>query len=150
LFGDISSLGDDDLPDDLVDATDIDTLLAAIAASSSDSLFDLNDDSVVNASDATTLFDILDTQYGDANLDSSVNGLDLAVWQANYGTMGGWAAGNFNGDAMVDGRDFLLWQRNFGFGGSLTTIVQTIPEPTTVAVFVLGSLAFALSRRTRG
>ena len=134
LFGDISPLGEDNLPDDLVDATDIDTLLAAIQSGSSDSLFDMNDDTVVNASDATTLFDILDTQYGDANLDGSVDGLDLAIWQMNYGTASGWAAGNFNGDAEVNGRDFLIWQRNYGFTANLMANVHGSPEPTSASL----------------
>jgi hypothetical protein len=147
LFGDVSPLGDDDLPDDLIDATDIDTLLAAIHSGISDSLFDLNDDTIVNASDVTTLFEILDTHYGDANLDGNVNGVDLAIWQANYGMAGGWAAGNFNGDAVVDGRDVLLWQRNFGFTSNLEPSVNGIPEPTSASLMTGLLCLLGISRK---
>src|SRR5690606_34742975 len=118
LFGDVSPLGDDDLPDDLVNADDIDALLAAIDSCSTEPLFDLNSDTHVEPADVGVLLGILGTQYGDANLDGQVNAADLAIWQGNYGTAGRWASGDFNGDANIDGRDFLIWQRHFGFGGN--------------------------------
>ena len=147
LLGDVSPLGEDGLPDDLVNATDIDALLGAIQNDSSDPLFDLNADTMVDGADAATLFDILGTQFGDANLDGQVNAADLAVWQTNYGSSGGWAAGDFNGNAVVDGRDFLIWQRYAGFTGGLLAEVIAVPEPTSAAL-LLGYLIFGMCRRT--
>jgi hypothetical protein len=146
LFGDVSPLGENDLPDDLVNAADIDALLAALNSGSTDSLFDLNSDTVINAGDTEILFDILGTQFGDANLDGTVNGDDLALWQENYGTPGGWAAGDFNGDTNVDGRDFLIWQRNFGFGVNLAAKLQSVPEPGSLVILLVGSLSLVCRR----
>lgn len=148
LFGDVTPLGDDDLPDDLIDAADIDALLAAIHAGSTDPLFDLNNDTEVTSADVSLLFNVLGTQYGDANLDGLVNGADLAIWQANYGMAGGWANGDFNGDTNVDGRDFFLWQRNFGFNPNPSVAVSIVPEPATIAAVTFGIvLVFGFSRQ---
>jgi hypothetical protein len=149
LFGDVSPLGEDELPNDLVDAADLDALLAAVGEGNTDPLFDLNGDAVVSADDVTTLFGILDTQYGDANLDGHVDDLDLAIWQANYGTNVGWSGSNFDGDADVDGRDFLVWQRNFGFGADLAAIVNGVPEPAAMRLLLLAASILA-SRRAQG
>jgi hypothetical protein len=149
LLGDVSPVGEDNLPDDFIDAFDIDALLSAIRAGSSDALFDLNADSVLNTGDASTLFEILGTQYGDANLDGQVDGADLAIWQTNYGTNAGWTNGNFNGDATVDGRDFLIWQRYFGSNAGLAGSVLAIPEPTAIVSFTIVALGIASSRRIR-
>lgn len=146
LLGDVSPRGDDDLPDDLVDTADIDALLTALSLGSADLLFDLNDDSVVNAVDAATLFDLLGTQYGDANLDGTVGSADLAIWQANYARGSGWADGDFNGDASVDGRDFLTWQRHVGSSVSPSPM-RAIPEPAAIAALSLGIvLVLGISR----
>jgi hypothetical protein len=145
LFGDVSPLGDDSLPDDLVDVADIDALLGAVRGNSSDLLFDLNNDELIGAGDVSTLFGILGTQYGDANLDGVVNAADLTTWQANYGSVGGWAKGDFDGSGKVDGRDFLIWQRHAGFGGSLVA-VNAVPEPSSILlavsfVFTVGTIS---------
>ena len=146
LWGDVSPLGIDNLPDDKVDAADIDALLAAVAAQNTDPLFDLDGNTFVDAQDVTSLFDRLGTNYGDANLDSNVDGTDLGIWQANYGTNAGWARGDFDGRATVDGRDFLLWQRNFGFSEGQLATSQTIPEPSTFLASLMGILALACRR----
>lgn len=147
LMGDVSPLGTDDLPDDLVNAVDIDALLAEIQSESADPLFDLNADTMVDDADAATLFDILGTQFGDATLDGFVNAADLAVWQTNYGTSEGWAAGDFNGNSVIDGRDFLIWQRYAGFGGGSHAGAVSVPEPGAW-VIAIGLVDFLLRRRS--
>lgn len=146
LQGDVSPLGDDDLPDDFVDAADIDAMLTAINAGSSDPLFDLNNDELIDAGDTLALFDVLGTQYGDANLDRAVNTADLDLWRDNYGTSGGWAAGDFNGSGRIDGRDFLIWQRYAGFGSSQLSNLQAVPEPSS-GLMLLVLLMLGGSRR---
>ena len=96
--------------DTVVDAMDVDMLAAAAHSDSDNLLFDLNDDGMAtfavgqpNAefpSDSDVLiYDILETRYGDADLDGQVFLSDLTRLATNYRQAGqfGWAQGNFNG-----------------------------------------------------
>ncbi len=57
---------------------------------------------------------------GDFDTDNDVDGDDLNLWQAGYGTSSGAAIddGDADADGDVDGFDFLVWQRNFGAAAS--------------------------------
>jgi len=51
---------------------------------------------------------------GDANGDSSVDGLDYNAWQNGYDKPNAtFATGDFNGDGSVDGLDYNVWQNNY-------------------------------------
>jgi hypothetical protein len=149
LFGDVSPLGDDNLPDDLVNDADIDAMLSSVRGNSSDLLFDLDSNELIGTGDVATLFEVLGTQYGDANLDGSVNSLDLGIWQTNYGSFGGWSKGDFDGNGKVDGRDFLVWQRHAGFLEGPLANSHAIPEPSTVRLVIFVVL-LSLAKTRRG
>ena len=53
---------------------------------------------------------------GDFNADSSVDALDVGIWQTSYGTSQslGFLPGDGDYDGWVGGRDFLIWQRKLG------------------------------------
>jgi subtilisin-like proprotein convertase family protein len=96
-----------------VDAADVDLLRIEIQNGTHSLPFDLTGDLLVNAADMDELIlHVLDTLYGDANLDRTVDGVDFLAWNAHKFTTGGWAQGNFNLDSAVDGLDFLLWNSN--------------------------------------
>jgi hypothetical protein len=80
---------------------------------------------------------------GDFNRDGSVNGLDLAQWQEDYGVNGDSDA---DGDGDSDGRDFLIWQRNFT-GDEPPAAIKSVPEPATWSL--LGSMLAAATLRRR-
>jgi hypothetical protein len=88
---------------------------------------------------------------GDYNLDGSVDGADLAVWETTFVDPGDhfqaytplMADGNQNG--FIDGGDLLVWQREFGKGLPLSETAQA-PEPTTL-LLALASAAGLLRRR---
>ena len=83
---------------------------------------------------------VLSDLDGDYNLDGTVDGADLTLLANDFGsTLKAEADGN--GDGVVDGADFLLWQRNLG-ASSVLSAVQSVPEPTTLALAALGLLAF--------
>jgi hypothetical protein len=96
-----------------VDAQDIDDLFAELRAANSNLRYDLTRDGSVDRSDIDELvLNILDTYYGDANLDGSVDGNDANVVQRSLFKEGGWAAGDFTGDRSIDGSDFNRWYQN--------------------------------------
>ena len=105
--------------DAVVDGADIDALFAAIAAQSGGFYFDLDNNRLTNEDDLATLVnDVLQTRFGDANLDGAVDELDFGIWRQNrFAEDKGWAEGDFNGDKRVDAEDFLIWQENSS-GGS--------------------------------
>jgi autotransporter-associated beta strand protein len=77
---------------------------------------------------------------GDANLDGSVDPLDLGVWQESYGlTSGaGWNNGDFDYDGDVDGRDFLIWQRGVTSQPDTLQGLQAVPEPADLTLVLCG------------
>ncbi|MEM8782403.1 MAG: PEP-CTERM sorting domain-containing protein [Planctomycetota bacterium] len=60
--------------------------------------------------------DILNTDYGDVDLDGDIDTDDLAIAQGNLDNAGGWASGDVNGDAVVDATDIAFIQAALGGG----------------------------------
>ena len=142
--------------DEAVDALDID-LLAARAADDPGvvdplDLFDLDTDWDISFgtavdTDSTLMIDLLlDTAYGDANLDGAVDLADFTALSGSFGGPGGWADGDFNGDGLVDLSDYTILAGNFGFTGGTGALM--IPEPTTALMLTAGPLALLGRRRT--
>ena len=96
---------------------DIDAVFAAVASGSTDSVYDLNSDGQVTASDANYLVtEILKTRPGDLTLDGNVDFADFLQLSANFGKQGqGWSGGDTDGDGMVGFTDFLALSTQFGF-----------------------------------
>jgi hypothetical protein len=128
--------------DNQVDAEDIDLLFSAFAAGSDEVAFDLDGSGTVDAEDLDYLVhDILATQFGDANLDGVVDGVDFSVWQSHrFQGATGWASGDFNGDRVTDGRDFGVWNRNKFTGGMRAEArYAAVPRAASVVASVGGT-----------
>jgi ELWxxDGT repeat protein len=116
-----SLLGDFDR-NGLLEAADIDALVAAIAGAANPLQFDLNNDALVNSQDlkgwlqlggAANLPSGNPYRPGDANLDGAVDGSDFGIWNANkFTSVAVWSRGDFNADGAVDGSDFGTWNTN--------------------------------------
>ena len=82
----------------------------------------------------------------DFNLDGSVNGEDLLIWQNGYGTPTDATRedGDADGDGDVDGRDFLAWQSQSTSSEALSNVeALAVPEPAAIwaaAVVLVNSL----------
>lgn len=83
------------------------------------SMFDLNSDSVVDRRDVDFLVNsMLETTYGDVDLDGRIGLFDLVRLHANLGRAGaGWADGDITGDGRVDRADVAILTSNLGSGG---------------------------------
>jgi predicted outer membrane repeat protein len=88
---------------------------------------------------------------GDANGDGEVGIADLSALADNYGrTNATWLMGDFNGDGEVGIADLSALADNYGnTGDPCDPDAMTVPEPATMAVLGLGSLAVLCRRRRR-
>ena len=146
----IQRLGDADLDDDgIIDGTDVDLLVAEIAAGTGGLTFDLTGDGLVDNQDLDQW--LADAGHvnlpsgntyllGDANLDGFVDALDFIAWNGNkYTQLAAWTAGDFNADGLVDGEDFIVWN-SFKFQAAAAV---PVPEGSALALVISMVLAAA-------
>jgi len=74
---------------------------------------------------------------GDFNLDDTVDGVDLQVWNTSFGVDAGADA---DCDHDSDGNDFLIWQQNFGMSQDGPMIVG-VPEPAAMVLCLAAILS---------
>lgn len=100
-------------------------------------VFDLNGDDVIDMQDVDEWLDGAASyngfaspyNYGDANLDGVVDGLDFIAWNDNRFTASlQWDEGNFDGNGFIDGQDFVAWNEN------KFTSSGVVPEPTSLTL----------------
>ena len=89
-----------------------------------------------------TLHELLD---GDADLNGKVDRADFLAIQAGMSAAEpDWFSGDFNFDGEVDSTDYLIWKENLGL-----SVAGTVPEPTGLALTVLGGAILMRRRRRR-
>lgn len=101
------------------DAADIDLLADEINAGTHRELYDLTGDGLVDHADMDEMVHgVLNTEYGDANLDGRVDAADLSLLAAHWmHCPNTWAKGDFTGSGCVGSADLSLlaahwlWQR---------------------------------------
>ena len=139
LFGmAAASLRGDFDADGSLSGSDVDILSEAIRSQSSDLLFDLNKDQVIDLVDHETwVVQIAESQFGDANLDKEVNFEDFLALSQGFDSPGGWSNGDFNGSGIVRFDDFLLLSANFGWAA---ISAAAVPEPNFGRLFAMAAL----------
>ena len=138
--------GDVDI-DGIVGTSDIDTMFANLG--SSDPLYDLDEDGDADNADVDLLVEtLLDTFYGDANLDGRADAADLNQIGINWqsGDLG-WENGDFTGDRNVNAADLNVLGINWQMGAPAAA--SAVPEPTGIALLLLGVVGFAVQCRGR-
>ena len=144
--------GDTDRDGD-VDAADIDTLYDNLGvvgtrfdvALNFGAASQVDVDALVQGDTGMGSEDLLNTEYGDADLDRDIDGADFLAVQQGFGADAGWALGDFDGNNVVDGSDRATWNNSYGFAGATSSALQAIPEPTSLGLGILG-MALAMLR----
>lgn len=150
-IGEVGEPGDFDNNGQL-DVADLDALTAEIGAGTNTAAFDVNADGNVNQADLNFwVKDLKKTWIGDSNLDGEFNSSDFVqVFTAGKfetGAASTWGDGDWNGDGKFDSSDFVSAFTDGGFEqGPVAT--QTVPEPSAVALLVIG-FACLMSRSRR-
>ena len=119
------------------DDGDADDLVAAIVAGSTEPLFDLTGDGLVNQQDLDQwLVSAGEWNLGpgraylraDGNLDGVVDASDFILWNAHKFSSGGlWTGGDWNADGFTDGGDFVLWNAHkFQSSDAATRVAPTL------------------------
>ena len=123
--------------------SDVDLLVENIVATDADLMLDLTGDLIVDSADLTKWLSEAGYREGDANLDGSVNELDLAAWQAHsFRSVSKWSFGDFNADGAIDVADFNVWNANRTAAAS----PASVPEPNGIALLVAMFIGFLIVR----
>ena len=108
-----------------VDNVDIDLLSAAIRDYSDNLEFDLSGDNQLDRRDLSVMVkDVLDTDFGDTNLDGQFDSEDIVdvfvsgKYNDRIPGNAGWADGDWNGDGDFNEADFVLAFTDGGYVGS--------------------------------
>jgi hypothetical protein len=123
-----------------------------LSASAIDGLFDAIDgvqqgDRALAVTFGATRVEATVTLPGNANLDQSVDVIDLGVLGLNFGADGlRWLDGDFNGDTLIDVVDLGILGLNFGSTLPANGAAVVIPEPGAVALLT-AALPLLLRRR---
>ena len=147
VLGDLNGDGD-------ADADDVDLIVANIGGDPG--TYDMDGDGDVDGDDMVYFVenylaydsdgngdpDGAGTFLGDANADGVVNGTDLSIMNANFGSTAGFAAGNFNTDTTVNGTDLSILSSTFG-----NVATAPVPEPATLLSLVAMGALTLLRRR---
>jgi len=92
-------------------------------------------------------------QSADFNGDGFVDGADMLIWQRGYGIDDGSAQpenGDATGDGNVNGADLAVWEAQFGTTPAPLTAAQSIPEPSSLGLLLIGMTSGLLLTRRNG
>ncbi|NOY41610.1 MAG: exo-alpha-sialidase [Planctomycetes bacterium] len=85
------------------------------------------------------------TENADFDSDNDVDGADFLTWQRSFLTDAG---GDANADGLTNGLDLGIWENQFGTVLPAVGAASTVPEPSSLLIaFVGGMIAMVIGRR---
>jgi hypothetical protein len=117
---------------------DIDVLAGAVAAGSTDTLYDLSGDGQISFADVEAWLVTKGTLNGDADLNGGVQFADFVIFAGSFGQSGAWTAGDFDASGNVQFPDFAILANNFGQSAQLAT--AAVPEPAPACLLLFGAM----------
>lgn len=84
------------------------------------------------------------TASGDFNADGRVDAADFTVWQDAFLVFEEGHPADANGDGFIGNADYDIWAANYGTVLSDSSVA--IPEPSAIAILVLGAVSVASGR----
>ena len=128
---------------DVLGISDLDLLSAAIRSSDHDQTFDLNADTLVDATDlGIWVQDLANTYFGDANLDGEFASSDLVnvfvagEYEDDIAGNSTWATGDWNADGDFTSSDIVLAFEDGGYEQGPRAAV--VPEPSVIVLVIVG------------
>ena len=131
--------------DGICDGPDMDALTSAIRDELKPANFDLTGDGDVDARDRVVWIEtLLDTSFGDADLNGAVEFDDFLVLSTHFGQSGAWADGDFDGNGDVEFADFLVLADSFG---DMSHHAVSTPEPDSRTILLFAVATVIACRR---
>ena len=146
-----------------IGADDIDQIISAVLSGENAADFDLTGDGLVDSSDVRDLVtspDMLNSYFGDANLDGQFDTADLvhvfqfAEYEDGLPSNSTWGSGDWNGDGEFNSNDlmFAFQEGGYRIGRRLASSPQpanVVPEPTGLwLIFPAGVVLRRLTQRS--
>jgi hypothetical protein len=135
--------------DGILDAADIDQLSEQVRLHANDSLYDLNDDSLVNDLDRQVwVHDLKQTHFGDADLNGSFDSADLVQVLASGEYEDGvelnstWITGDWDGDGDFTSGDLVMAMADGGYKAG----AAAVPEPSGIMLAMTAAALVAIRR----
>ncbi len=137
--------------------TDIDMLTAEIATGGNDLSFDINSDGLISIADRNDWLSKAATEngkgapylLGDANLDGSVDALDLNELGQRWRQQDNqWSHGDFTADGAINALDLNEMGQNWRATIPMSAAAASVPEPSALCLVLIAMLGL-LGRRGR-
>lgn len=138
--------------DGVLDAEDINQLVAESALGMNPPAYDLNSDNAVNFGDIEIwINDLFNSYVGDADLDGEFGSKDfVSVFIAGKyesGEPANWEEGDWSGDGVFNSGDFVVAFLGGGYELGPRMEAAAVPEPSSIALVLMGLAGLAAIRR---